>query len=175
MLHLAFHHKLMNEPANRYHLHFIPRINPKRFPQVAALCRRVWKKHKIGGIPYAFSSPESCFNLVTGEYELSPMRYGLTCASFVLGIFDTTGLKLLDYDSWPVGREGDAEFQLKMIAYLEKWNASPEHINAVRKETGSVRFRPEEVAGASQTVPMPVKFANASLAGLRVMEMLQAQ
>jgi hypothetical protein len=89
-------------------------------------------------------------------------RHGLTCATFVLAVFHQAGLPLVRYDSWPVNRPGDAEWQESIVNLLERTGAAPEHIAKVKTEIGAVRYRPEEVAGAATSVSIPAEFPSAS-------------
>src|SRR2546427_287503 len=62
MLHLEWHHRLKNELPDRGFLWVNPAIHRRRLVQVAAVCRKVWKANRDGGIPYAFSQPSDCFD-----------------------------------------------------------------------------------------------------------------
>ena len=159
MLHLAWHHDLQNSTPKPKYLWIDPAIHARRLRQVAAVCRHIWRANGKA-IPYAFSPPNDCFDEQTGHYLLGPTRHGLTCASFVLAIFERAGLNLADYATWPTDREGDREWQEWIVSQLEKSvpPASAEHIQAVLREVGSVRFRPEEVAGAATVSPLPAVF-----------------
>ena len=173
MLHLAWHHRLRNEPPEPSFLWADPAIHPKRLVQVAAICRKVWRANKNGGIPYAFSHPNDCFDADTGRYLLGPTRLGLTCATFILAVFHTAGLQLVQYESWPIGREGDAEWRQRMVSLLEQHGACPDHVKAVRNDVGSARYRPEEVAGAATVSPLPADFEMAAGRGRQILERLE--
>ncbi|MCX6980995.1 MAG: hypothetical protein NTV08_09630 [Verrucomicrobia bacterium] len=152
MLHLAWHFDLQNEPAEPDYFWVEPGYPSFRARQVATLCRLVAKRHPQG-LPYAFSDPDRAINPMTGEVLLGSTRFGFTCASFVLAVFEAAGLPLVVLDSWPTGRDGDAEWQAFIIRLLEQNGASPEHIASVRSEIGRVRHRPTEVAAASSIAP----------------------
>lgn len=158
MLHLAWHNKLKNSHPKTSYAWIIPPIPARRARQVAAFCRRVCRANP-SGIPYAFSPASDCFNGETGSFLIGPDHFGLTCASFVLGVFHAVGVPLIQYDTWPASRRGDIEWQQTIIAQLKEDGASPEHIRAVESEVGAVRYRPEEVAGAGIAVSLPVAFA----------------
>jgi len=161
LLHLAWHNELKNSRPKPTYLWVTPPIPKERARQVAAFCRRVYKVNP-SGIPYAFSSASDCFDKQTGEFMAGPNRYGLTCATFVLGVFHSVGLPLVQYATWPKTREGDNEWQRHIIEQLKENGASPEHISHVQSEVGAVRFRPEDVAGASaaDSIPTPFEVAN---------------
>ncbi len=165
-LHLAWHCRLRNDSTLPSYLAlWVASPAPQeRLRQLAAVCRRIWRKHAAGGIPYAFSHPEGLFDGTTGELLFGPSRLGLTCASFVLAVFHAAGLPLADYDRWPAGRAGDEEWQAAIVAALRR-SADPEHVKHVQGEIGAVRYRPEEVAAASACAPPPAEFSLAERLG----------
>jgi hypothetical protein len=85
----------------------------------------------------------------------------LTCATFVLAVFHRAGLPLLRYETWPNGRAGDSEWPTRIVAALAATpGTTTAHTDAVARDVGStVRFRPEEIAGAATVATMPVDFA----------------
>jgi len=159
LLHLAWHCLLQNDSELPDYMVVWIELNVPlaRQKSVAAFCRRVWKKNGQDKIPYAFSRPDGSFDAATGEYLIDPSRFGLTCASFVLALFHAAGLAIAEYESWPVNREGDRDWQESIIAKLEG-RASPEHIEHLRSEIGTVRYRPEEVAAAATLAPPAATF-----------------
>ncbi len=164
LLHLAWHHDLRNHPPKTAYLWVDPKIPSRRMRQVAAFCRKVWRSNDNDrAIPYALSPPNDCFDRLTGKFLLGPTRLGLTCASFVLAIFESVGLPLAKYETWPKARDGDQEWQECIIDHLEKSQppATTEHVEAVKGEVGAIRYRPEDVAGAAITSPLPADFASA--------------
>jgi hypothetical protein len=183
LLHLAFHHRLTNERLDRKrsrpdpkYLGVPPRIPAARLRQVAAMCRMVWRSN-ARDVPYALSSPNDCFDRETGAFLFGPNRHGLTCASFVLAVFQASGLPLALYETWPIGRAGDREFQEWVVEQLEDAEppVSAAHLDHVRAEIGIVaRFRPEEVAGAALSDSIPAGFADAVAGGERVTQELQS-
>jgi len=172
MLHLAWHHQLRNESPKPAYLWVDPAIHPRRLAQVAAICRLIWRMNQKGGLPYGFSPPNDCFDAKTGRYLLGPTQHGLTCATFVLAVFHRAGLQLVQYETWPIGREGDVEWQRNIVAMLQQ-GASTEHIEAVSSELGAVRYRPEEVAGAVTMSALPVDFETAVDRGQQILDRLQ--
>jgi len=169
LLHLAWHYKLENESALPADFSIWVKLNipSSRQCSIAALCRRIWKKQNQSGIPYAFSSPEKSINLPTGRYLLGPSRFGLTCASFVLAVFDSAAFPLAEYATWPSDRLEDRQWQEKIIESLKK-GASQEHIQHVQDEIGTVRYRPEEVAASAAFVPPAAIFKDAQEVGVKI-------
>jgi len=158
-IHLAWHCRLEETGSEGVSWWLNPGSAPERLVQVAAIGRKVLRSNGRN-IPYAFSSPSECFDRLSGQYLLGPTRHGLTCASFVLAVFHTAGLQLVKYESWPTKRQEDIQFQSAIAQLLEQHGADSAHVTEVRKEIGTVRFRPDEVAGAVlETVPPPVEFS----------------
>ena len=163
LLHLAWHHDLRNQsPGKSYFWIDIP-LPTRRLRQVAAICRKVWRSNGRA-VPYAFSPPNDCFDQLTGRFLIGPSRFGLTCATFVLAVFEAAGLPLVQYETWPIHRAGDREWQEHVVRQLQESNppASAEHIVAVQGQIGGERFRPEEVAAAASVEELPVAFPTAN-------------
>jgi hypothetical protein len=173
LLHLAWHCQLHDdeELPDYMTLWAAPNIKPKRLRSFAALCRRVWRKNAKGGVPYAFSSPGNAFDPTTGAFLVGPTCYGLTCATFVLALFHTAGLRLANYHTWTQDRQGDREWQESIVKSLEG-RTTDEHIQHIRAETGAARFRPEEVAASVALMPPAVNFNSASALGQKIVEKL---
>jgi hypothetical protein len=172
LLHLAWHHDLRDQLPGPNYLWIDTPISGQRLRQVAAICRKVWRSNQRA-VPYAFSAPNDCFDHVTGRFLLGPTRYGLTCVSFVLAVFEAAGLRLIQYEAWRA-RVEDREWQEMIVQHLETGNppASADHIAAVRTEIGSARYRPEEVAGAATMSQIPVDFQTACQLGEQVLRQL---
>jgi len=157
MLDLAWHHSLRNNPASKSYFWVKPAIHPWRLRQVASVCRKIWRANGAN-VPYGLSPPNDCFDEATGEFLLGPTRHGLTCATFVVAVFELSGLSLIRGETWPKDREGDREWQESIVEKLTIHGASREHIEAVRQGVGGIRVRPEEVASASTKSTIPVRF-----------------
>lgn len=156
ILHLAWHYDLRKESVNRKYAWVVPNVPQQRAKQVAAYCRLVWDRSKNNRIPYGFSPPNDCLT-ASGDIKLGPSKLGLTCATFVLAVFDVTALPLVDYSTWSP-REDDRIWQQETLRELEKGEASQDHIDAVRNEIGSIRYRPLEVGGAAASGKRPADF-----------------
>lgn len=109
----------------------------------------------------------------TGAYLLGPTQKGLTCATFVLAVFEASGFKLAHLDTWPIGREGDKKWQESIIKVLKEKKADENHITMAESEIGIARFRPEEVAGASLEPNIPVNFDVAFKRSVEIIEKLE--
>lgn len=137
---------------------------------MAAFCRKVWRQNGRS-LPYAFSAPNDCFDQETGRYLFGTGRLGLTCATFVIAVFQATGLSMIDLQSWPP-RDEDAAWQRQMLRRLADHGAAPEHLASVQKEVGCARFRPEEVGGAAAADAWPATFEEARIQAETILDLL---
>lgn len=165
ILHLRGHRKLLHEPPRAGQLCVLCQVEPLRLPSIAAFARRLWRKNKSQGIPYAFSSPEQDWFSAEGSLLLGPERLGLTCANFVLALYRAVGLPLVQLDTWPE-REDDAAWQQSILdewapAIAEARHNTQEHFAQVRNEIGTVRCRPIEIGGAALASVLPCVFDTA--------------
>ncbi len=175
MLHLRWHFRLSNSLPEPNYNWVDPDIHPLRLRQVAAMCRRILNANADNKIPYAFSEPGECFDPKTYQYLVGESNLGLTCATFVLAVFHATGLQLADYDSWPVDRDGDNEWQQEMIETLIEHGADDDHVDGVKSQVGAKRYRPEEVAGAGTSDVIPATFVVAEERGRQILNALRVR
>lgn len=173
LAHLAWHNQLKNSAPKEAYLWIDPPIPTLRARQVAARCRQILRANNRG-IPYAFSPPNDSFDDETGGFLFGPTRAGLTCASFVLAVFDSAGVRLANYTTWPQQRTGDVEWQQFIIEQLEEDGAEAEHIALVRNEIGAVRYRPEDVAGCAAADQLPCPFGIAEPLSQEILKQLQS-
>lgn len=83
-----------------------------------------------------------------GQYTAPAGSDGLTCASFVSEVFRSAALDIVDETTWPVALE-NMEWGNRVIELLQRLNAKPEHIAAVRDGFVGLRLHPFEVGAAS--------------------------
>ena len=175
LLHLAWHLTLRNNTPKPCYAWVDPSIHPARALQVAARCRQIYRANERG-IPYAFSAPNDCFDRERGIYLFGPTRHGLTCASFVLAVFDLSGLPLIRYETWPNSRQDDEVWKRRIIASIkDDPNGTPEHIKAIESELQATRYRPEDVAGAAAGENIPASFEDAARMGQKILDKLAAE
>ena len=167
MLHLAWHCHLQNDSPQDSYLWVQPPFDELRLRQVAAMCRRIFRKNAANGLPYGFGVPNDAFDPQTGEYLINGSQYGLTCASFVLAVFHVTGLPLVDYSTWPQGRPDDRPWQQFIIASLSQNPTNQVHAERISEDIGAVRFHPFEVAAsaAKAQVQFPARFEDVDQLG----------
>jgi hypothetical protein len=117
------------------------------------------------GLPYGFNVRGEAFEQETGRPMPIPPGEGLTCATFVLAAHRHRGIELLLTDGWPL-RDDDAAWQEEVIdqveAYCEEHGIECErHLERLRGEVGTKRYRPDEVAAGATSPMAPLAFEDA--------------
>jgi hypothetical protein len=143
LLHLAWHNKLCSDDLTpAYKCWIRPMIDDDRAMAIAAFCRRIWNQNERNQIPYGFSSPNRFFD-TSGNAIKGPAKVGLTCASFVLAVFEGAGVVLADLDTWPNPTAEDIERQRELLNNLSRDpDVSREHLSAAEAEVGNTRYHP---------------------------------
>jgi hypothetical protein len=163
LLHLAWHHHLCSDELKpEYVLWIRPGIDDDRATAVASLCRRIWKQNQRNQVPYGFSQPNNFFD-TSGDLIKGPAKVGLTCASFVLAVFEVARVPLADLTTWPQPTEEDISKQREQLEILRQDSAvDREHLMATEAEIGNSRYRPLDVAGAGTADDLPATYSYAS-------------
>ena len=104
-------------------------------------------------IPYGFLYDEYARITPDGTLILEGNECGLTCATFVLTLFNSIGVQLVDLETWPP-REEDRPWFIQIINmfikhFLSSNKMSYKHFNRLLCEIGCPRYRPEEIAVSS--------------------------
>lgn len=175
-LHLAFHNKTVFsnvfEEADKY-IWDAPRGIPlSRLKALAAKCVSIIKKIDQQNIPYAIEYKGMRKFNGEGIYDdyRTGSEFGLTCATFILAIFDSAGLNLLEWENWPV-RSNDSVWFDELIRYIDtararRWTVmSDEHYNNLKSEANCKKIRPEEVFSAVYSIASPQKFCCSEMIG----------
>lgn len=100
---------------------------------------------------------------------------GHTCATFLLDLFYSYGLPLLDLMSWPEKREGDLEWQEKMLNILH--NSGVIALDEAKRQYSMKlrRFRPEEVASTAELyINNPLKFDEVQASATAIVKQLSS-
>lgn len=168
LLHLEHHLRLRNDDPTAASFGrmawVIPALDELESSSLAARCRTIAKKQSEGRIPYGFVYRGASFSL-DGELELGMGELGLTCATFVLAVFKSTSIELVERQSWPI-RDGDESFRDGIVEVVR--SLDEEAAKALLAEPRCARFRPTEVAGATTVRPRPVTFVAAQQPALQV-------
>lgn len=117
------------------------------------------------------------FEAGTLKYEGNAAGEGLTCATFVLAIFESLGFPLLVRDTWQQ-RPSDLNWQESIVVRLEEWAQHhqidiDDHLAAIRSAPKSMRYRPEEVAAGVADFDSPLDFAAAQSIGGDIVRAMQ--
>lgn len=156
MLHLQFHHALVNDSVGSDYFMVECDFIEERLQAVSAVCRRIARRYESGkSVPYGLTPPNDAIDALTGQYLLGPDDTGLTCATFVLAIFQSAELPLIDLKSWPPADQWDRRWQRWIAGMLLQHTADKDHANAVLDEVGAGRIRPEHVAAAAIQADYP--------------------
>lgn len=162
VIHLSWHCDLKNESDMsefQGYCAIISQLDVYRQYAVCAMCDLIKEEPNI---PYGIFYLKTVFSK-EGKLCLGGGEVGLTCATFVLAVFRTCEIDLLDISTW-LPREDDSKFQTKIMYHLsnglQNGTVSKDHFDRVNKDVGCARFRPEEVAISSgfKLEDMPVKY-----------------
>ncbi len=157
VLHLASHRTLVDEPATltTTFVWVVPSLRPKQLPQIAAFCALAADAKPL--LDYGFAYHEaSLFSVMDATFVTAAGTTGLTCSTFVVAILRSCGVPLLAIKTWP---QNDAIAVQTRTVYdmAERRNADfPEEASRLRREIGSARFSPSQVAGACMHDRRPV-------------------
>ncbi len=173
LLHLAWHNKLRSDDLSPVYKCWIrPAIADDRSLAIAAYCRRIWKQNERNQLPYGFSHPNKFFD-TSGNIIKGPAKIGLTCASFVLAVFEGAGVLLADLEGWPSPTQEDMERQRALFDRLEgDDHVERGHVAAVRGELGNTRYHPLDVAGAATADPLPSSYEHAATVGREIQKLI---
>lgn len=158
ILHLKTHKKLFyDEDWSDFRCIIKPNIHPLRQDAIIPLCYLIRDKREDadGQVPYGFNYDEyAYYDLNNGTLNLGQHESGLTCATFVMTVFHSIGIDLIDINSWSKRPDDiDWEGRIKHLFsdYKLQVEMSAEHLEKLKMEvlSGCPRYRPEEVAVSS--------------------------
>lgn len=181
LLHLGWHHLLYHEPwTTDYHWIPFQQLDSELLDGLVDLAVIVARRPANRTIPYsAVFEPRQYFDHL-GDYIVQADGDGLTCATFLLALFRRWGLPLIDENTWPEGRSGDAGWVLRIIRNLYKWSQShkisiplPHFFAQLRQRWVLRRYRPEEVCACAEIFHgTPLSFQQISPVSSRVLQEL---
>ena len=143
MLHLRWHFDVKNDlPTDEYRWIQID-LNEINRRNLVGLCRLI--ASRSDKIPYGLNYNGRYFS-AAGEYLGHAPGEGLTCATFVMAVFDTYKIPILKLMEWGV-RPEDIKWQFGQVQRMQQ--QYPLVATAMGGFVGQPRFRPPEVtAGA---------------------------
>ncbi|MDM8191122.1 hypothetical protein EVS84_15160 [Pseudomonas koreensis] len=169
LLHLAWHYTLKCDPFNAPY-RSVPNVHfdEEELEFFAEHASRLYDEN-TAGIPYGMEyTGASVFN---GDLKfIDSPGAGLTCATFILGFFDSLGFDIIDLSTWQ-NRDDDTQWQSGIFASLEP-RLSPERKESQKNLIGAAyRFRPEEVVGSFGVFKsVPIKFSEAVDVGQQLLD-----
>jgi hypothetical protein len=171
-LHLASHLDLRDEGAlsSGFRCVLVVDLPLELHPTVVAQCKRSVDADLLG-VPYGFGYKPTTATRdpTTGRLTLNGPS-GLTCATFVLAIFELAGLQLADLATWR-DRQGDDDWKERIIGSMANRRSAKE-LEAIRRDAADARVRPEDAAGAGTASPLPATFEVAVARGDEILSEL---
>lgn len=175
-LHLAFHFRLKNDPLPPSIAAVdCPGLDPDEKADFARWINTVWRANG-NRIPYGINFWKGVRFDPAGNFNPVDDGIGLTCATFVLSVFQNHGFNILDVSSWLARPEDTAFFEAIMTA-LTNDGADTSYIAAQRNDMReAIRIRPEEVAASAYLyADEPIGFPQASANGAEMIINLVTQ
>lgn len=156
ILHLAHHNDLeCDSDCNGFKVFVIPNVPRELQIPFIQMCRAIKDDVNEGHKDVAYGLNYDEFAMYdNGKLYLSSNEIGLTCATYVITLFHSAGIDLVDIHNWPAREEDKSWFEyVKGLFKIKKiklfLGMTREHQTKVLNETTGPRFRPEEVAVSS--------------------------
>jgi hypothetical protein len=131
------------------------RLTEHQVAQVAAFIQLVVQAHASGRrLSYSFMYSADAFD-VTGSLRQGVP--GLTCATFIVAIFERLKLSLIDASTWRERKEEDQAARMAFIAGIVQ-TADEATVIRLMAEKPDFRIKPYEVCGAATHYKYPVGF-----------------
>lgn len=163
VLHLAWHRRLFDQalaqvikekqgvlPSAVISLSLDPLINEA----LQVLAGRVAVRYaNNASISYGFGEPTATFESETGN--LTEPDAAFTCATFVLAMLRSVGVRIVDCERWRARTKEDLQWQREIGKRLLEWIEAQYHGDLprakerVENDIGSRRYRPTDVAAAA--------------------------
>ncbi len=180
MSHLAFHLRFSDQSiddvlADMPELHWASSGEEEQNRNIAAAFLANFRLNKQN-IPFGYDSTGCVFDKVTAKFIPGPPGRGLTCATFVTGLFRYLQLPILREEFWP-SRAEDTQWQERMLKTLQRYCDKheidcTEHVAAMQQTLGTRRIRPEEAAAGVILTDTPAEFVEARQLAEQIMAML---
>lgn len=156
ILHLAHHNDLeCDNNCEGFQVFIKPNIPMELQIPFIQLCRTIKDDIAEGHKEVAYGLIyDEYARYVDGKLYLGENEIGLTCATYVITLFNSAGIKLVDIYNWPIREEDKSWFDwVKSIFNIPKvkqfLGMTKEHQTKILNQELGPRFRPEEVAVSS--------------------------
>jgi len=177
ILHVASHQRLLNEkPTPNYlWLDLSDYFDPINKQIICAHIKKISDANPTTSVKYGFNVNSKYIDPETGVFKATMTEVGLTCATFVLEVFESCGFKLINWESWPKGQKNDIKWQKKILEFVFSriQDVEKEYLERQQKQIGNARYFPEEVAASTQ-VDTPANKADVKKLGKDIRKALIA-
>lgn len=134
-------------------------LDPAIAPVLRVLSRRITARYgsALQGPAYGFGDAKAMFDQGTGALDDADAAF--TCATFVLQLLRSVGVRLLDPTRWRQPTQDDLAWQRQIGARLVAWIDGVIHQeleqaqDRMEHDLGALRFRPSNVAGSALIDP----------------------
>lgn len=172
LMHLAWHYRLHSDYFPLHYQWSEVKRHKSILKHLAVICELI--RTQNDPMPYGFDRTGIKFDPNTGKATIPSGGKGLTCATFIITVFETQLLTLLKEEEWP--SDANVEWQNAMLAELELTSDVDEaYVKAVSEHVGHVRrFSPEEVVGSAAEAAWPVGYQRATKAAQKILSKLRS-
>lgn len=181
---MQWHERFRSVPCRERYYFVVPALEEEEINDVTGMCRLIHGRHNSIDptqkyrIPYAFRYRNNVrFNVQTAELMLGD-GLGLTCSTFVLTVFESVNIPLVDFNGWQVRPDDNRRHDFLLgqmkngIPSAKIPPAHPDHVARVQAELPCIRVRPEEVAATGFFDDLPAGFTELEPAGQWILERL---
>ena len=161
--HLAWHCRLIDEPWDSTYVWCeAAGLDAVNVAVVASYLRSI----DIGrpNVPYGFQFLGCRFETDPASglivFRSGAPGAGLTCATFVVLVFSSLSLPLLDPLSWPNQRDGDDAWRETIVDLLRRHGVAESRIRQIESSPPDVRIRPEDVLASASLNDWPVAYGS---------------
>jgi hypothetical protein len=164
LLNLRHHLDLRNEAPSEHYRWLQVDLDEINRRLLVALCRLIAERSK--NVPFGFTFNGRYFTN-SGDYIGRDLGHGLTCASFVMAVFETYSIQLLKLEEWPQQQPDDMIWQAGQVRAIQ-FRHGQIIASAVAGHIGSSRFLPEEVTAGAIDAKRPLGLQQAQRLGRRI-------
>jgi hypothetical protein len=168
-LNLREHLDLRNEPPTDHYGWMQIELDEINRRLLSALCALIASKSRT--IPYGFTYNGLYFTHA-GDYVSRDLGHGLTCATFVMAIFETYSIPVLKTQEWTAADLEDQGWQTQMVRSIEQRRGAM-IAGAIAQHIGHPRYKPEHVAAGAVDSKRPLGPSQANKIGNRIMRDLE--
>lgn len=168
-------HEVFNGTCNEHACAWvIPDLLPEEVNEVRAVCRAVART--MPTIHYSFRfDPEATLDRATSQVISQHAPYGLTCSTFVMAVFNSATVRLVDLTNWQTRAEDQAWYG-RLLRYMARNGVDQTHIARITSDVTCLRVRPEEAAAAclAPRDQLPAGFAHCEPNGREILRLIVA-